>query len=130
MLQVYFSIPDQQPSLDTQLLPRPTSDAGTYLFGFTGQLFSYGRNGLDQGLRRWDADASQWREDQQTPPLAMEVAGQILFGTSSHISYAGHPVLVVPSAEYRFGEWYYAEGNLIVRLMSSDSELNRNELRA
>lgn len=119
----------------TELLPRPSSDAGTYLYGNSGELFSYGRNAIDRGLRRWDASSRQWILDPQTIPLSVQVQGLPLAVDQRTIWYGGKPVLELPEPAdgeigTRFGEWYYAGGYLIVRQFSPQAEGEVNDLVA
>jgi uncharacterized lipoprotein YddW (UPF0748 family) len=130
MLHVFLH--DSNPPLEmkTEVLPRPTDDAGTYLYGYQGKLFSFGRNAIDKGLRMWEPTRGQWVDSFQTPPLAVQIGNQPMFATSQQIMHGQSPVLNIPENEFRLGEWYYADGKLIVRCFSSQPENEKNELRA
>lgn len=132
MLQIFVRT-HGRPDFRTTPLPRPTTDAGTYLYGSHGQLFSYGRNAIDHGLRRWDSHTNQWSLDVQTAPLSVDVAGLPLFVTTRQIRYGDRIVLELPNKEEvstRFGEWYYAAGTLLVRHFSDTAEGGINDLLA
>ncbi|MBX3422782.1 MAG: family 10 glycosylhydrolase [Pirellulaceae bacterium] len=131
-LHVYLRMADETAPASAvspaiELLPRPSSDAGTYLYGFDGKLFSYGRNALDQGLRVWQPDLRAWLIDAQTPPLAIQVDGRTMSASPTQINFDGRCVLDVAPNDSRIGEWYYADGTLLVRQFSvnSSNEFNR-----
>lgn len=129
MLQVYIRT-SSPAEFRKVLLPRPSNDAGTYLYGFDGKLFSFGRNALDKALRLWDSDNQQWQIDLATPPLAVHVEKHAMYATAQQINYGDQVILQIPQEQGRLGEWYYADGKLIVRYFSGNGSDARNELVA
>ncbi len=111
-------------------LPRPTTDAGTYLFGFDGRLFSKGRGGVDDKLRVWMPEAGRWDADPKTVPFSVQVAGEVMAATGRRITYGGRTVLELAPDQGAIGEWYYAAGKLVVRRYHSETEPPINELIA
>lgn len=129
MLQVFIRTGGEE-TFATELLPRPTTDAGTYLFGFDGQLFSKGRGAIDNKLRVWRQQNGRWEVDKQTIPFSVHVAGKIMSATSQRITYDGRPVLELAPEQGQIGEWYYGAGKLIVRRKHLGPESAINELIA
>jgi len=129
MLHVYVRTAGEEP-FATERLPRPTADAGTYLFGFDGKLFAKGRGGTDNRLRVWRPETGQWEVDTQTVPFSVQVAGKVLAATARRITWDGRTVLELTPAEGSLGEWYYAAGRLIVRRYQAESAPAVNELLA
>lgn len=130
VLQVFVRT-QSRPDFNTNLLPRPTSDSGTYLYGFNGQLFSYGRNAIDKGLKRWDSKTNEWLIDSESIPFSVDVAGKPLAVTDNSILYGQQVLHELSQGDgKRFGEWYYASGLFVVREFSHDSADAMNELVA
>jgi hypothetical protein len=129
MLQVFVRTGGEE-TFATELLPRPTTDAGTYLFGFDGQLFSKGRGAIDNKLRVWRQQDGHWEVDKQTIPFSVHVAGKIMSATSQLITYDGRPILELAPEQGQIGEWYYGDGKLIVRQNHPGPESAINELIA
>lgn len=111
-------------------LPRPTGEAGTYLYGYSGGLFSYSRSSFDRVLRRWNSEQQMWNIERSVPPLAIEVQGRPMNAHREQILYDGKPILECPEAEGKLGEWYYNGGVLVVRAFQADSPTTRNQLVA
>ncbi len=129
MLQVFVRTGGAE-TFTTELWPRPTTDAGTYLFGFDGRLFSTGRGSIDNKLRVWRPQDGRWEVDKQTIPFSVHVAGKIMSATSQRITYDGRPVIELAPENGKLGEWYYGDGKLIVRQNHPGSESAVNELIA
>ncbi len=102
-------------------LPRPTSEAGTYLYGYRGGLFSFSRSSLDRVLRRWNSEQQMWSIEQSTPALAIEVQGRPMNANGNQILYDKKCVLECPEDQGTIGEWYYNAGVLIVRSFKTDA---------
>lgn len=129
MLHVYVRTQGEE-KLTLERLPRPSGDAGTYLFGFDGRLFAKGRGATDNQLRVWLPDQGRWEVDENTVPFSIQVAGKVMAATARQIRYDGWPILELAPGQGVIGEWYYAAGRLVVRRQQLDSEPVLNELIA
>ncbi len=129
MLHVFVRTSGQE-QFAPEGLPRPTTDAGTYLFGSDGRLFAKGRGALDRPLRVWRPEAGRWEVDERTVPFGVQVAGKPLSATAQQISYGGRTVLELEPAQGSIGEWYYAAGKLVVRRYDVEPKPPANELVA
>jgi len=134
MLQVFVRTLSR-PTFRTELLPRPTSDAGTYLFGHDGALYSYGRNAIDKQLRRWNANGNQWIDAPRARPLSIQVGGISMAADERSIWFGDQVILELPQSDSeegrtRLGEWYYADGQLVVREFSVVASGGKNDLVA
>lgn len=127
LLQAYVRTATD-PALAPDRLPRPTADAGTYLFGFQNRLYSYGRGGSDGRLRVWDG--SQWQIDDATPPLAVEVGDGVLSHSPQAICFNGAPVVQTSNQGGALAEPYYADGCLVWRRYDVAAQPPLNELHA
>lgn len=129
MLHVYVRTSGAEQFAPEQL-PRPTTDAGTYLFGFDGRLFAKGRGATDNKLRVWQAELGRWEVDEATVPFSVQVAGKLMSVTSQRITFDGRTLLELAPTQGTIGEWYYAAGKLVVRRYASEVEPAINELIA
>jgi uncharacterized lipoprotein YddW (UPF0748 family) len=129
MLHVYVRT-DGEDKFTLERLPRPTTDAGTYLFGFDGKLFAKGRNALDNKLRVWRPDTQHWEVDEQTVPFGVQVAGEVMAATARRVTFGDRTVLELAPSQGSIGEWYYAVGTLIVRRYDAEATPPVNELLA
>lgn len=129
MLHVYVRT-DGEDKFTLERLPRPTTDAGTYLFGFDGKLFAKGRNALDSKLRVWRPDAQRWEVDGQTVPFGVQIAGEVMAATARRVTFGDRTVLGLAPGQGALGEWYYAVGTLIVRHYDAEATPPVNELLA
>jgi len=130
MLHVYVRTAGEK-NFSPQRVPRPTTDAGTYLFGFDGRLFSKGRSSAtDNKLRVWLPEEKRWQVDDKTVPFSVHVAGDVLAATDRRVTYGGRTVLELDVNQGRLTEWYYATGKLVVRRFDSPAEPPANELIA
>jgi hypothetical protein len=130
MLHVYVRTSGEA-NFAPERLPRSTTDAGTYLFGFDGKLFAKGRSPyMDNKVRVWESGGQRWNVDPQTVAFSMHVAGKVLVLNGRAITYGDQPVLELKPTEGRLGEWYYAAGRLVVRRFDSAAEPPVNELIA
>jgi uncharacterized lipoprotein YddW (UPF0748 family) len=111
-------------------IPRPSSDSGTYLFGFDNRLYSFGRSGADTQLRQWDPKLEQWQIDTSTVPLSIDVEQDVLSTRQREIQHAKRLVLTVPPGEGLVAEPYYAGGFFFFRLRQPDATPEGNELLA
>jgi len=130
MLQVYVRTAGNG-AFKLEQLPRPTTDAGTYLFGFDGRLFAKGRSSAtDNKLRVWRPEAGNWEVDEKTVPFSVHVAGDVMAATPRHVTYGNRTVFKLPSGQGSIGEWYYAAGTLVLRRYQAQSDPPVNELIA
>lgn len=129
MLHVYVRTGGED-SFAPERLPRLTTDAGTYLFGFDGRLFAKGRGATDSKLRVWRPEPGRWEVDETTVPFSVQVAGKAMAATSQRINYDERTVLELTPTEGAIGEWYCAAGKLVVRRYYPEVEPAINELIA
>jgi len=111
-------------------LPRPTADAGTYLFEFDNRLYSKGRGGSDGRVRMWDAEGSQWILKEDIAPFSVSLGSGVLTSNSKGVYYNGHPVLSMKPGQGSFAERYYANGQLVFRRYDTEADPPVNELVA
>ena len=96
MLHVYIRTAGEE-SFSLVHLPRSTTDAGTYLFGFDGKLFAKGRSPfMDNKLRVWKSEPGRWEVDSRTVPFSVHVAGKVLASNGRAITYGEQVVLAHP----------------------------------
>ncbi|MFT4691247.1 MAG: hypothetical protein ACI9OD_003470 [Limisphaerales bacterium] len=112
------------------VLPKPTTDAGVYLYQYDGRLFGKSRNGTDPLLRVWDAKKNQWQIDKTSAVQPTQIGTGELSLSSKAILWNGASLLAVPSPLARFGELYYANGTLVVRVHDKLSKPGMNEIIA
>lgn len=129
LLHVYVRTEGDEP-FAPQRLPRPTTDAGTYLFGFDGRLFAKGRNALDGKLRVWRPETQRWEVDEITVPFSVAVAEGALAVTPQRVMFDHRTLLKLTPAQGVLGEWYYALGTLLVRRSDPHATPPVNELLA
>lgn len=129
ILQFFVRCEEPEPA-SFEKLPRPTTDAGTYLFGFQGRLYSIGRGGNDGRLRVWDPAAEQWQPDDVTIPFSIEVADGVLSVHERHVTFKDRTILTLNEEEGRIGEHYYVDGVFIFRRQNLASDPPANELVA
>ncbi len=91
-------------------LPRPSPDAGTYMFNLDNRLYSYAE-GQDRKVRFWNEASRIWDADARTAPHRMRV-GKGLLICSDSVEYDGRTVLPKP-AEGQYYGFYYAGGRLL-----------------
>ncbi len=115
-LQFYVR-PNQAVKPEKELLPRPSAIAHQSIQDRDGQLFSWTYH-LDKTVRRWDADANQWREDpildKETNKFGdgfMSVAGKSLVFQEGQVTYDGQLILPKP-ASGEYSTFYYAHGHM------------------
>ncbi|MBX3415665.1 MAG: family 10 glycosylhydrolase [Pirellulales bacterium] len=129
LLQFFLRCEEPEPA-KLELLPRPTSDAGTYLFGFRGRLYSIGRGGNDGRLRVWNPVTAAWQSDDATVPFSSEVSDGVLTVHERHVTFKDRTILALDEQEGRLGEYYYAGGILLLRRFAATAEPPENELIA
>lgn len=115
-LQFYVR-PNQAVKPEKELLPRPSAIAHQSIQDRDGQLFSWTYH-LDKTVRRWDADAKQWREDSILDKEKnrfgdgfMSVAGKPLVFQEGQATYDGKLILSRP-ASGEYSTFYYAHGHM------------------
>ena len=97
-------------------LPRPSEDAGAFLFDLDGALYAWGYV-HDLAVRRWqgdrwEVDASFDRERIRLGDVRMRVGKGLLELAQSTIRYEGK-VVVPPPEEGAYHHLYYANGHLV-----------------
>lgn len=111
----FFVKPEQDESFQPTVLPKPTTDAGTYLYDFDGKLFSKGRGGKDSQLKLWNTNSKSWSEEKTIPPFGVSVADGVLASDQQHIYYNDNTILTVDPSQGVLSERYYANGYLVFR---------------
>lgn len=127
LLQVYVNTAEEPPFVPEKL-PRPTTDAGTYLFGFKNRLYSYGRGGADGRLRVWDG--RHWQPEDAVEPLSVETGEAALALSPQAIRFDGAAVVQAPDQSGALAEPYYAGGWLVWRQFNGAVEPPVNQLFA
>jgi hypothetical protein len=114
-----------------QRLPRPSPDAGVYLFDHLGRLFATTRNGAtDNQLRYWSEPNNTWVVDESTTRYCTEVADGVLQVASKEVVWKGAPILTPEEQAPNLGAYYYANGFFVTRLFDSDANPPVNKLIA
>jgi len=126
----FFVKPQQNPSFQPRRLPRPTTNAGTYLHEFNGDLFSKSRGGKDQQLKRLDKSEQNWTPDTTSTPFKVHVADGVLSSDSSSINFNGKSILNIKPDQGTLAERYYANGFLVFRLHNQKANPPVNRLVA
>jgi len=112
-------------------LPRPSTDAGTYLFGLENKLFALGRaDGKDGRLRVWSPESRAWETDDATRPLGIHAGDGILSVAARQVTHGDRTVLELTPDEGLVGEWYLARGYFVFRRRNPSADPPINELRA
>ena len=129
---VHFYVkPAEDIPFEPETLPRPTSDAGTYLFEFDGRLFSQPRGGAaDRRLRVWNENGGRWQVDDRTEPFSIRVGDGVLAASPRAVTYAGRTVLQLEAGRGSMAEPYYANGSLCFRRYDRSASPPGNELVA
>ncbi|NLC58358.1 MAG: hypothetical protein GX774_16110 [Armatimonadetes bacterium] len=115
-LQFYFRPGEGGDQFSIEPLPRPSEDAGAYLFDLDGALYAWGYV-HDLAVRRWqgdrwEVDASFDRERIRLGDVRMRVGKGLLELAQSTIRYEGK-VVVPPPEEGAYHHLYYANGHLV-----------------
>ena len=126
----FFVKSSQATDFNPEPLPRPSTDAGTYLYDFQDKLFSLGRGGNDQRHRQWNTVSATWQDDNQTAPFSVAIADGILSADQRGYQYNGKPILEVQAADGILAENYYANGHLVFRRRNPQTNPPVNELVA
>lgn len=133
LLQVFLRPPGASRAWEVERLPNLESPAtGFYPFGMRGNLYLHnrsekGRRPTDPVVYRWDRAARKWIGDPSVPPYAERVAGKVLAVTSEAVTYDGK-VLLRPVPGARFGEHYFAGGNLFLKEATRDAKERVNRV--
>jgi hypothetical protein len=90
--------------------PRPTQDAGTYLFGLDGQLYACG-DAHDEKIRRWRQDAARWEIDGNPVRRRMRLGDRLLLFEKDRVQFENQPILTAPETG-QYDHFYYAHGRL------------------
>jgi hypothetical protein len=91
-------------------LPRPSLDAGTYIFNLDGRLYSFAE-GQDRQLRVWNETRQNWGPEPEPLPHRMRIGRGFFIFTDQGAEYDGKSVLSKP-AEGQYHNFYYAGGRL------------------
>ena len=114
-LQMFLKSPGQPLEYDVKSLPRSTTDAGVYLADFNGRLQAQSASGgKDRQLKAWDG--SRWGVDEQHVPFSTYVDDQVMEVVSPRVLYGGEPILGLTGKKVGIARYYYAGGNLFVRV--------------
>lgn len=129
-LQVFVRLPATA-GLDPEPLPRPTDDAGHYLFGFDNRLFANTRGGRnDPALRVWNSAENAWDEDAETIPFSVAVADGVLAATRDELRFDDRPLVRAAEEGGELAEMYFGAGRLVWRRREATAEPAVNELVA
>lgn len=126
----FFIKSRREPEFKPLPLPRPTTDAGTYLFDYDSRLFSKGRGGKDPKLRYWDGDAHQWKVDDKTAAYSVRIGKRVLSSDTRGVYFDGQPLLILKPDDGALAERYYANGALVFRRFDVKAKPPVNELVA
>ncbi len=129
-LHFYVKSTEEAFRLEKTTLPKPTTDAGVYLYDFRQRLFARSRNGTDRLLRFWNDERQIWEVDEDTSPYATRVADGILAVTGSQVTWNGRPIYTLADPNRRLGEYYYANGFLFLRIHNRNSDPWQNQIFA
>ena len=86
-------------------LPRPSVDAGAYMFDLDGTLYSSGRP-----PRSWNEAAEKWEDDPNPLPGRMCLGEGMLLFADDHAEYNGKTILTKPE-QGAYQRLYYAHGH-------------------
>ncbi|NNE91554.1 MAG: hypothetical protein HKN23_07895 [Verrucomicrobiales bacterium] len=112
-------------------LPRPSPDAGVYLFDHNGELFAKTRSGkTDNVLRRWDASAKSWVEEKAVPALSMPVGDAIFSLQNGRILRDETEIETQSPPGSRLSEMYFSSNHLFFRRADKTQDPPVNELVA
>ena len=103
-------------------LPRPSDDAGTYLFGFGGKLYSYS-HGEDKTVRWWNTQLGKWEVEPGPAIDRMRLGSGVLSFGDSEVWFNGNSILS-PPPQGQYSKFYYASGRLFFyhKDMAGDGE--------
>ncbi len=128
-LQIFVRSLDSQADWHIERLPRVESDAsGFYPFQVAGELYVSTRNGADPRVHRWDDSTNAWQIVDGILNGSERIAGKNLHVATDQVTWDGQ-VLLKPDDSYRFGEHYFAEGKLNLRVFRSDGQEPANTFR-
>lgn len=128
-LQLFVRGPERQDSWQIERMPAVDSPSrGFYPFSLGEELYLLSRGGPDSRIRRWDRASRQWIVDAELPPYVERVAGKRLWVTPQAVIHDGRILRSLADKPERFGEHYYAGGNLILREYSASSQPVVNRL--
>lgn len=128
-LQIFVRSLGSKANWEIERLPRVESTAtGFYPFQVAGDLYVSTRNGSDPRVHRWDDPTSAWQEVEGVPNGSERIAGKNFHVSTDKVTWDGQVVLK-PDDSYRFGEHYFAEGKLILRVFRSDGQEPANMFR-
>jgi hypothetical protein len=111
-------------------LPRPSGDAGVYLYEFNNRIFAHSRGGKDSHRYFWDESQNAWKIDDVTPALSVQLGGSALSAALGEVTYKGRAAFTASPEDGKIAEWYYANGFLIFRLVGPDKKPPTNLLTA
>ncbi len=130
-LNCFVRNPDRPWTVASQVLPRVNRDAGVYLWNVDGELMAASRSGGDDPRpRRWSPAGQHWVLDEQMVLTSTPVAGGILRVDDRRITYDDRILFRPHDDHLRLGAYYYAAGQLIFRMYSTDAARPHNQLVA
>lgn len=88
-----------------EALPRPGADAGAYLFGLDGHLYSHSQ-GADGAVRRWDAEARRWVDGTDSHSARVRVGKGLLALLPGRVQCEGQESLAPPGRGSYRSFWY------------------------
>lgn len=92
----------------TERLPRPTQDAGTYMYDLDGALHACSHT-QDQKVRVWNETKKGWEVDPCPIHARMHLGSGMLLFDTNRVEYNGEPILTKPEHGTRH-RFYYAHG--------------------
>lgn len=108
-VQFFIRPTDGERKFVLERLPRPSQDAGTYLFDLDGKLYA-GGPGNDAGPRCWNEATRTWEADPNPFQGRMRLGEGLLLFNDDQVEYNGQPILTRPR-QGNYHRFYYAQGH-------------------
>lgn len=114
-LQLFVKPAEADLAFELSALPKPTTDAGVYVFDHDERLYGRSRNGTDKVLRVWNAQKQVWEVAADAPVYPTEIGNLTLTFDAETVRVNGKVVASPTREGSRFGEHYLADGVLLLR---------------
>ncbi|MFT5468548.1 MAG: hypothetical protein ACI8UO_003658 [Verrucomicrobiales bacterium] len=130
-LSFFITPTDDSWEFEIQQLPRPSPDAGVYLFDYDGRLYATTRSGAtDHKIRYWDESTETWIEDDEIVRYAHETTGRALALRRERLWWGDDLVFAEKPEGLRPLEPYFSNGFLLTRRLSRGDDALTNEITA
>ncbi len=110
VVQFFVRPTDGERSFTSEPLPKPTADAGTYLFDFAGEAVACPAHDHSV-VNVWDAPTASWQRREGLALNRMQVGDGVLAFEDSRVWYDGRLILDTPERG-AYNRFYYAAGHL------------------